>query len=174
MTGPSNPKKFLQPFQRPELTPILGDAYQALKPFGVDYDSSMSELHQAGLRAQRQRDSAAVQAWKDLRDAEKRLMADLLFLQPDPTVFGEETEEDYCVTVPPPPPAPLPEIGPASAETVLQAIGPLPVPPAPQPVPVGDSPPIEPDLWALLDEAWEPDQAALPPLPEPSSFLEDD
>ena len=80
----------LLPFRDPQVAPEGGDPYTELAPFGVDYSSSMAQVHRGGLEAQRRRllTSGRTQAWRELRSAEKRLLVDLLYYQPDPAVFG--------------------------------------------------------------------------------------
>jgi hypothetical protein len=68
----------------------IGDPYALLAEFGVTDESSMADVHRAGLSAQR---AGALtrersQAWRDLRDPEKRLAIDLFRFQSDPQVFG--------------------------------------------------------------------------------------
>lgn len=68
----------------------IGDPYQLLAEFGVTDESSMADVHRAGLSAQRKgaltRERS--QAWRELRDPEKRLAIDLFRFQPDPEIFG--------------------------------------------------------------------------------------
>ena len=80
----------LIPFRDVRVEPEGGDSYTQLAPFGVDYSSSMAEVHRGGLEAQRRRllTSSRTEAWRELRHAEKRLLVDLLYYQPDPAVFG--------------------------------------------------------------------------------------
>lgn len=96
------------------------EPYELLADFGVTDDCSMVDVHRAGMNAQRQRalTPERSQAWRELRDPEKRLLADLFRFQSDPELFGKSLqresdvwqllEEIVEVLEENPPPLPLP------------------------------------------------------------------
>jgi hypothetical protein len=69
----------------------LPDAYDLLAGYGVTGDSSMADVHRAGMNAQRlgALTPERSQAWRELRDPEKRLALDLFRFQRDPELFGK-------------------------------------------------------------------------------------
>jgi hypothetical protein len=125
----------------------------------------MKEIVHSGLAAQkaRQLTDERKEAWATLRDAEKRLMLDLLFWQDDPSVFGEAAAADELPDVrpPPPPPPPLPD-----PDLIAQAVGPLEAPPA-EPVSAEGASPLAAGLWQLAEEA-------LRPLSDPGPFPQEE
>lgn len=66
------------------------DPYQLLADFGVTDNSSMADVHRAGMNAQRRGalTPERSRAWRELRDPEKRLVLDLFRFQPAPDAFG--------------------------------------------------------------------------------------
>jgi len=146
------------------------DPYRALAAFGVSSDSSMSEVHQGGLQAQR---AGALtperrRAWKALRDPISRLAVDLLHLPTgSPPGDGEPAEAEVAVPEPR-----LPALGAPDPVAVCQAVGPLPLPLVPPCPESRDLPPLEVDPWELLQEACSPPPRTAPPLAEPGPFLE--
>jgi hypothetical protein len=77
-------------FRNSNVLPEEGDAYGELAAFGVSYDSSMRDIHLAGIEAQRQRafTPERARAQNELRNTGKRLLLDLLYFQPDESGFG--------------------------------------------------------------------------------------
>lgn len=146
--------------------------YQALAAFGAEFDATMSEINRSGQRAQKARalDRERRAAWQTLRNAEKRLIIDLFFVQSNAAVFGELDEQLSPLRRPAPG---LPEVDKPSDEAVIAAIGNLPQIDASEMAPEGAAPAIAPDLWRLLAEIWPADAPAPAPLPPPKSFLEE-
>lgn len=81
------------PFRNPGVIPEEGDAYADLAEFGITYNSTMADVHRAGIKAMQQGPLTAsrARAQNYLRNAEKRLVLDLLYFQPDASVFGNHS-----------------------------------------------------------------------------------
>ena len=135
-----------RPFRDPFVLPPHGDPYEGLAEFGMTFGSGMKDVHRCFLVAQTQRALTAIheQAYRELRDPEKRLLVDFLYFQPDPTVFGPNE--------PSLPPLKLDELIQKDDEAGATGIASL--------------------WWQLLLEAWEPNLEELPPLPLPQPFSE--
>jgi hypothetical protein len=137
-----------QPFRDAFVSPLQGDPYEILAEFGVSFDSSMKELHDCALQAQKQRalTSARDQSFRRLLNEEKRLVLDLLYFQPQPSIF-DLSEPNM--------PHPHPD---GSASNI------------------GKQDSSEPGtvLWSLLREAWDPPCEDLPALPLPLPLLEEE
>ena len=166
---------WLRPFTLPQIEPVDGLTYGDLAEFGAGYDSSMSEINRAGLDAQRRRQLTPERrhAWRQLRDAEKRLVLDFLHVQTDPAAFGEESGLPPGVPALERPVPVLPETPEPTEEELIAALGPVESLPPPNLDP-GPPPPLVPDVWELLEEVMPPSDTETPPLPEPTSFLEDE
>lgn len=165
-----------KPFRDPAIRPSGGDPYEELAPFGVSYDSSMAEIMRAGIEAQRRGEltPARRDAWACLRHPEKRLGIDFLYYQPDPAVFGTPGDPTVIPDEPPPPDPYRPPVEALTAEQLAQALGEIDAGPVPEPLTVASPPPIDADLWGLLQEAWEEREPPLAPLLPMQSFLEDE
>ena len=95
----------------------------------------MSQIHQAGLEAQRRHALTPERrkAWKEFREADRRIAMDLLFLQTEADVFGEQTDGDSEPKLTDTPK--LPEVGPPPLETLIAAFGVAEKPALPEPLP---------------------------------------
>lgn len=147
-----------RPFRLPGIEPPGGFPYDALAEFGVGYESPMAAVHRGSQQAQRAKQLTVKrrQAWKELRDSERRLVLDLLYVQPDPAVFGDV---EAGVSLPEPRPSAL-----EATETGEPAsLAELPEPSE-----------IEPDRWKLLRQIVETGPPADALRPPSSSFLEED
>ncbi len=98
---------------------------------------------------------------------------DLFYLQPDPAVFGDEESGAEELHEPEPPQVKLPPIAAPSPREIAKAVGKVPVPPEAESLAPADPPPLEPSLWALVEEVWGSPPPQSPSLPEPDSFLEE-
>ncbi len=162
MSSKPRPQDLLrQPFRLPGIEPPSGSPYDALAAFGVGYGSPMAAVHRGSLRAQKEKRLTAQrkQAWKELRDSERRLVLDLLYVQPDPTVFGESAGAGE----------PKPELRPPALE----------LPDAGEPPPADleelqEPPEIELDRRQLLWQVVETGPPAAALRPPSSSFLEEE
>lgn len=172
--NPKRPKPL--PLLPPQLAPKGGTPYEALGPFGAHYDATMREIHLSGLAAQKKGELTRQRrkAWTELRNTESRLALDLFCLQPDPAVFGEEESGAQGPHEPEPPQLKLPPVEPPSPRAIAKAVGKVPVPPEAESLAPGDPPPLEPSLWALVEEVWGGPDPQSPPLGEPDSFLEEE
>lgn len=87
----------LSPFRDPGLTDH-DDPYELLRDVGVRFDTSMADLHRACQQAQRRGalSPARSRAWATLRSVEKRLLLDLLFVNPRGDGAGEPSDEDVA------------------------------------------------------------------------------
>ena len=74
---------------RIKLNSNQSDAYELLEEYGINYNSSMADIHTKALKALKNLSPEQKEAWKTLRNTEKRLELDLLAFQKDPQVFGE-------------------------------------------------------------------------------------
>lgn len=151
----------------PHVGPAEGTSpYDALAPFGAQYDSTMSEIHRAGMAAQKakQLDSTRRRAWKDLRNVKKRIQADAAWLELPETEAGD--------SVPPPPTVELPEVPAPSPDELLAQMEKVPVPEVP-PYRLQKRPPIPLDHWELAEELVNDFYAEKPYEDEVPSFLED-
>ncbi len=81
-------------FRDRHVTARENDPYEELIKFGVTYDSTMAEIHHSGMAAQRQKalTPARRKAWGALRNAERRLVGDLLYFQAEPSPFSADEE----------------------------------------------------------------------------------
>lgn len=86
------------------------DAYAAMAPFGVTPASSAAAIHRAGLRAQKDtgRSGDFAEAWRELRNLEKRLALDLLYQQPAGFTAQAAVSAEPGMALPEPPPLELP------------------------------------------------------------------
>jgi hypothetical protein len=136
----------------------------------------MREIHVSGLAAQKQGELTRQRrkAWTELRNTEGRLALDLFYLQPDPAVFGDEEHGEQQPHEPEPPQVKLPPVDPPSPRAIAKAVGKVPVPAEAESIAPADPPPLEPSLWALVEEIWGRPAPQSPSLPEPESFLEEE
>ncbi|MGK7894284.1 MAG: tetratricopeptide repeat protein, partial [Xenococcus sp. (in: cyanobacteria)] len=74
---------------RIKLDSSQSDAYELLEEYGINYNSSMADIQTKALTALKNLSPQQKEAWKTLRNKEKRLALDLLAFQKDPQVFGE-------------------------------------------------------------------------------------
>jgi hypothetical protein len=126
-----------------ELVP--DDPYRALAAAGITHASTAKEVHLAGMQLQRAGalDERANQAWKELRNPERRLVLDLTSIALPPTRSGAIPE----------PPLELGELVPLSLDVLADALE-LP----PELAGLATLPPREPPApplqgWELLGEA---------------------
>lgn len=165
---------WLRPFRLPDVELPDALSYDNLADYGARYESTMSEINRAGLDAQRRHELSADRklAWRQLRDADKRLLLDFLHIQTSNAAFGGEPGPPHGVPSIAPPVLRLPEVADPSPQHVIDALGSVEPPAVPDFDP-GPPPPLVADLWELLEELLPAPPSAPPELPEPTSFLED-
>jgi hypothetical protein len=136
-----------KPFRDVFIVSTAGDPYEKLAPFGVTYESTTKEVLAGGTAAQQQRalTPELKSAEQQLRRVEKRLLVDLLYYQPDPSVFENPAASERAS-----PDAP----GGSEQSAASDA--------------------VDVDVWKLLLEGWEPGSCELPPLAEPGSLIRED